>query len=213
MENKLWWDLRLSEATMNYLWKRINYPTLSSNDARKKLAGNISRSNWIQDEDDWFYENVLKELAEKMFLIDPVVESHLIVKEKIPEFKLKTLWVNYQKQYEFNPPHNHKALFSFVVFMKIPTHWKEQHALPISVSSNIPLASTFSFILGKEQGRVQNIPVHLCPEDEGRMLFFPAWLMHEVFPFYGTEEERITVSGNIIFDSENFYDKTFYHKE
>ena len=41
------------------------------------------------------------------------------------------------------------------------------------------------------------IHIPLSPEDEGRILFFPAWLKHQVFPFYGTEEERITISGNI----------------
>ena len=39
----------------------------------------------------------------------------------------------------------------------------------------------------------------LSSEDEGRMLFFPASLQHQVYPFYGTEEERITISGNIDF--------------
>ena len=29
------------------------------------------------------------------------------------------------------------------------------------------------------------------------MLFFPAWLKHQVYPFYECEEERITISGNI----------------
>jgi hypothetical protein len=37
----------------------------------------------------------------------------------------------------------------------------------------------------------------LSPEDEGRILFFPATLQHQVYPFYGTEEERVTISGNI----------------
>ena len=31
------------------------------------------------------------------------------------------------------------------------------------------------------------------------MLFFPAMLKHQVYPFYGTEEERVTISGNIDF--------------
>jgi len=44
---------------------------------------------------------------------------------------------------------------------------------------------------------VAAIQIPLCPEDEGRMLFFPAWLKHQVFPFYECEEERITISGNI----------------
>ena len=37
----------------------------------------------------------------------------------------------------------------------------------------------------------------LSPEDEGRILFFPATLQHQVYPFYECEEERVTISGNI----------------
>jgi hypothetical protein len=33
------------------------------------------------------------------------------------------------------------------------------------------------------------------------MLFFPAWVSHQVFPFYGTDEERVTISGNIIHET------------
>ena len=36
------------------------------------------------------------------------------------------------------------------------------------------------------------------------MLFFPAKLMHSVYPFYECDKERISISGNIRFDiSEN----------
>jgi hypothetical protein len=123
--------------------------------------------------------------------------------KQFPEFKLKRLWVNYQKQHEFNPSHRHGGLYSFVVFMKIPTHWKEQHALPFSVNSNTPCASNFEFLLGNETGEVQPIPFPLSPEDEGRMLFFPATLKHQVYPFFECEEERITISGNIDFYDPN----------
>ena len=115
-----------------------------------------------------------------------------------PEFILDKFWVNYQKQYEFNPPHNHIGSYSFVVFMKIPTHWKEQHTLPISANSAVPSASDFMFIVGRGHGPCQTEPIPLSPEDEGRMLFFPAWLKHQVYPFYECEEERITISGNIM---------------
>ena len=30
------------------------------------------------------------------------------------------------------------------------------------------------------------------------MLFFPSSLSHQVYPFYECEEERITISGNVI---------------
>jgi hypothetical protein len=183
-------DLRLTEESMNYLWDIINHPIQPPENVSEHLAGNISKSNRLQNKDNWFYENVLKECSEQLYYKD--------WPNKVPPsiFKLEKLWVNYQKQHEFNPSHSHGGLFSFVVFMKIPTHWKEQHKLPISANSNHPQASDFQFLLG--QGReVKNIDITLSPEDEGRMLFFPAWLSHQVYPFYGTEEERITISGNI----------------
>ena len=109
------------------------------------------------------------------------------------------------KQHEFNPLHTHIGLYSFVIFMKIPTHWKEQHALSFSANSVMPLASDFVFIWSEKGTDIiskQNFPLN--PEDEGRMLFFPASLQHEVFPFYGTEEERVTISGNIRFMEDRY---------
>ena len=202
-----WLDMRLSEVAMNYLRNVIDNPVVSKTDNSSPLAGNISKSVFIQDKDNWFYENVLREMSEFLYLKEWNNHYDIVVTKSkpSPKFTLDELWVNYQKQYEFNPPHFHAGMFSFVVFLKIPTHWKEQHALPWSANSNMPLASDFSFLLGREQGRVQEISIPLSPEDEGRMLFFPAWLTHQVFPFYGTEEERITMSGNIVFQEGNNY--------
>jgi len=190
-----WLDIRLTEETMNYLWNFINNkPTI----IKGELAGNITKSMNIQDKDNWFYENVLKRCAETIYFKDWENYYNVYIAKTIspPVFTLKLLWVNYQLQHEFNPPHNHPAKYSFVVFMKIPTHWKEQHAQPVSVYSNSPMASDFQFLMPHQHPPVYNIP--LSPEDEGRMVFFPGGLLHQVFPFYGTEEERITVSGNII---------------
>ena len=106
------------------------------------------------------------------------------------------MWVNQQKQHEYVAPHSHGGIYSFVVFMKIPTHWKEQQELPWLKNVKGSHVSDFQFIL--PQGQNQSFP--LCSEDEGRILFFPAWLTHQVFPFYGTEEERITISGNIVIE-------------
>ena len=202
IENPPWLDIRLTKEAMDYLWDDINGKQRS---AKKYLSGNISKSKWIQDKDNWFYENILKEMIEYMYYKDWNNYYNVYVTKKSPPqiFELKELWVNYQKQYEFNPPHTHDGIFTFVIFMKIPTNWKEQHALPWLKDVKEPQASNFQFLLGHGNGQVQPIPIHLCPEDEGRMFFFPAWLTHQVLPFYGTEEERITVSGNI-FPKERF---------
>ena len=45
------------------------------------------------------------------------------------------------------------------------------------------------------------------------MLFFPAKLMHTVYPFYNCDKERISISGNINFDiSENSMRQFRSHK-
>ena len=205
-----WLDFRLTEETMNHLRNAIDTPTDKQPTSRplsapppaaSRLAGNISKSKYIKDKDDWFYKNVLKDVSEYLFFRNSEWSTYfdIAIAKKFPPplFTLETLWVNYQKQHEFNPPHQHEGLFSFVVFMQIPTYWKEQHALPFSAASNTPCASDFQFLLGQGHGPVQPIRFPLSPKDQGRMLFFPAWLSHQVFPFYGTEESRITISGNV----------------
>jgi len=195
-----WFDTRLSQKMMDFLWGCISEE--NKEDHSKQLAGNISKSELIVDKDNWFFKSVLKKLTERMFYRDwdNFSKYHIEVEEgvSLPEFEMNRFWVNYMKQHEFNPLHGHGGLYSFVIFMKIPTHWKEQHALPISANSTAPIASDFEFVWSEKDSEMC-IPINfpLSSEDEGRMLFFPAWLKHMVYPFYGTEEERITISGNI----------------
>ena len=205
MNNELWIDTRLTDEEMDFLNDAMinNSENISHN---WDLAGNISKSELIEDKDNWFYETALKKHTEKMFYDDwnNYRKYHIEKEEPLPEFGMKRFWVNYQKQHEFNPIHGHGGLFSFVVFVKIPTHWKEQHALSISANSNTPVASDFEFVWSRKDSEMceyTNFP--LSPEDEGRMLFFPAWLKHQVFPFYECEEERVTISGNIVLDVPN----------
>ena len=199
-ENNLWIDTRLTEEEMNFLNDAISEENREN--WNPHLAGNISKSELIKDKDNWFFKSVIKKLTERMFYRnwENFSRYHIGVEEgePLPEFEMDTFWVNYQKQYEFNPLHNHDSLCSFVIFMKIPTHWKDQHALPRSANSVVPLASNFSFVWsdpGTNELFKHYFP--LSPEDDGRLLFFPGWLQHEVFPFYECEEERVTISGNI----------------
>ena len=193
-----WIDTKLSAEEMDFL--RDACSGVNKKDFRCNLAGNISKSELLEDKDNWFYETVLKKLTERFFYqnCSNYYEEYIEKENPLPKFEMSVWWVNHQKQYEFNPLHFHGSLFSFVVFMKIPTHWKEQHALPISGNSNCPNASDFQFVwteMYSENCTTRNFP--LSSEDEGRMLFFPSWLQHQVYPFYGTEEERVTISGNI----------------
>ena len=196
-------EARLNKKEMDFLWQAISEP--NDYNMNNKLAGNISKSKSIPDKNDRFFNSVLSPLVEKDFYSkwDNHFKYHIEKSEPLPEFAMDMFWVNYQKQYEFNPIHDHGGLYSFVVFMKIPTHWKEQHELPICKDSSAPVASNFQFVFAKDQfPDFLTYNIRLSPEDEGKLLFFPSNLHHQVYPFYGTEEERIAISGNIFFKDE-----------
>ena len=165
------------------------------------LAGNISKSFDLVDKDGWFYQYVLIPLINKYIEIYPGYSSDSFILTNDAPYTLNRFWVNFQKENEFNPFHNHSGLWSFVVWVKIPTDWREQHALPISANSTVPCASDFGFLYTSMMGDMQYYSYPLDKESEGHMLFFPSKLMHGVYPFYNCDEERISISGNIYYEN------------
>lgn len=173
-------------------------------DASPSLAGHISASYYLKDVDDWFFKNYLEFMSFdylKHFDHQPAAALGMKNYDKHP-FQLDSLWVNYQNKHEFNPSHDHTGAFSFVIFMKIPTHWKEQHNLPFVAQSNQPRASDFAFEYLTPLGEKACTAFKMGPESEGRMLFFPAKLTHLVYPFYNCDEPRITIAGNISYNTD-----------
>tara|TARA_R100000005_G_C4891009_1_gene137851 strand:+ start:42 stop:698 length:657 start_codon:yes stop_codon:yes gene_type:complete len=189
-----WLEKKLSEKEMDYVWKCVDNRKKES--YKSKLAGNITGSNELSDKSDWFFTNTLKPLCNVYAdHFENIGESYPSV-VKHPYY-LQTWWVNYQKQHEFNPTHDHTGVYSFVIWMKIPTRYSEQRKNPICIDSNNKVVSNFSFIytdiLGKTRGQIYKMD----PEMESTLLFFPSNLCHQVYPFYNCDEDRISVSGNI----------------
>jgi len=112
---------------------------------------------------------------------------------------LSELWVNFQKKYEFNPPHLHTGVLSFVIWMKIPYNLKDEDAIFPTVNSGGPRTSKFTFhyvnILGQFCSQI--LPVD--SSWEGRLAMFPSTLAHSVNPFYTSDDYRISISGNLRF--------------
>tara|TARA_R100001244_G_scaffold113217_1_gene83841 strand:+ start:103 stop:720 length:618 start_codon:yes stop_codon:yes gene_type:complete len=161
----------------------------------KQLAGNISRSCLLEDKNNFFFEKVLVPHINQ-YKKDFIPSLPLILTESC-KFKLNKFWVNFQKKYEFNPIHNHSGVYSFVIWIKIPSSYKKECELPFIKNSNSPLPNTFQFINTNVVGKIMTADFNLEPSDEGTMLFFPAQLNHAVYPFYLSNKERISVSGNI----------------
>ena len=114
----------------------------------------------------------------------------------------KDVWVNFQKKYEHNPLHTHGGELSFVIWHKIPYDIEEERKLPHLNKGNTNAAGVFYFnypnFLSKGGCHQYNITVDKTLEHN--MIIFPAFLQHGVFPFYTSDEYRISISGNIVYE-------------
>ena len=193
-----WLQIKLNDDEMKHLW---NCCAEHKGDAKPNLAGNIDNSQDIIDKDNWFWNNVL------LGCLNSYAKDFGNVGDKYPTsiphpYFLSSFWVNYQKETEFNPLHQHtNAIYSFVIWMKIPTNYEDQKQLKIASNANSESISNFSFnyldILGNNRGYIYK----MSPNMEGTMLFFPSNLQHQVFPFYNCKDDRISISGNIAVDT------------
>ena len=192
-----WLQLKLDDKELKFLWDMINERGEKIND---RLAGNIDSSYEIYDKGGWFTENVLLECGIKyeknygnIWSKVPITGSH--------PFTLSSMWVNYQKQYEFNPLHDHTGVFSFVIWMQIHTDYKDQKQISITKDSNVDVVSNFVLNYHNTLGMIAQHVYAMSKEMEGTMLFFPSQLMHSVYPFFNCNKDRISISGNISIDT------------
>ena len=192
-----WLEYKLNSKEMDYVWRCIENKKEKTN---KILAGNISASYSLMDRGDWFWLNVISPLEMRYASEFRNLGEKLPTQIKHP-YCLGKWWVNYQKQNEFNPVHNHSGIYSFVIWMKIPYDSRKQNQKDIARHSNTPSISDFQFTYSNMMGKSCIETYRLSPHYEGTMLFFPSQLPHQVYPFYDCDEERISVSGNIMSDT------------
>ena len=117
--------------------------------------------------------------------------------------RLSNLWVNFQKKHEFNPNHNHSGVMSFVIWIKIPYNLKTELAMSPGKYSNGNVASAFQFTYSDALGNHKTQDLYLDNSAEGKILLFPNKMIHCVYPFYTSDEYRISVSGNISLKVKN----------
>lgn len=212
-DNEVKWDLmhlpntpilkgKLPKVAMDYLWEIIEEATIEFRSSKEHLAGNISQSLYLRDKDNWLFENVLKDVCERYVQESPqvVCTRNAFDQFQVTKLRLLNFWVNSQRQTEFNPTHNHGGVLSFVIWMKIPTNWEEQYDIPFIKESNTPMASDFQFLYTDIMGNVQGWRAQMSSDAEGTILVFPSTLIHQVYPFYNCDDDRVSISGNLYFD-------------
>lgn len=117
---------------------------------------------------------------------------------------LSTIWVNFQKKYEHNPVHNHDGDLSFVIWLKIPYDLEKEKNITNVKNSNSFHNETagFTFLYSTPNSDlrwtgINKHPIPMTKEREGEIILFKSSLPHMVYPFYTSDEYRISISGNV----------------
>jgi len=201
---KIHWRKAMGQAVPPELMKWLKEACMKAqskeNKANRTLIGHIKEeyhlNNWSKEFENWLIHNCLSQ---------PNMVEHtdkLTVLNKPSPFYLQSLWVNFQKRYEFNPPHNHSGVYSFVIFVKIPYNAREEYDYFSEVGGlhrreDSTYTSQFAFLNVSYDGTIRCDGIEVDKSFEGKIIMFPAKQLHMVFPFYTSKGYRITVSGNI----------------
>ena len=122
---------------------------------------------------------------------------NLEMQKEITKFEIIQTWIVRQFKNEFNPIHWHGGHVSGAGFLKLPKsfgdHKKEK-------GDNIFQGGNLNFIDGSHRF-MSNSVLKIIPK-VGDFYIFPNYLMHTVYPFKDTEQERRSISFNAYIDSE-----------
>tara|TARA_B110000240_G_scaffold13435_2_gene13994 strand:+ start:8592 stop:9218 length:627 start_codon:yes stop_codon:yes gene_type:complete len=110
-------------------------------------------------------------------------------------------WVNFQHPGENNPLHSHGGILSWVLWLKIPYTHEEEQAHQTHLKQTQPFAGMFGMTYTNVLGNIELAGWQLTKEMEGTLLLFPSKLKHCVYPYYSTDDVRISLSGNYAFST------------
>jgi hypothetical protein len=159
----------------------------------KKLVGDVTQEFKLE-------QKFIAECGWLKFLADCVQKWMLVdQRKKLTKFELINSWVVRQFENEYNPVHWHSGHISGAGFLKVPSslgkHIQDK-------GEKTYLGGRLTLIHGTRQF-LSNAKLQIIPE-VGDFYFFPHYLMHTVYPFKGTEEERRSISFNANIDENIF---------
>tara|TARA_R110001592_G_scaffold46035_1_gene146864 strand:- start:14 stop:664 length:651 start_codon:yes stop_codon:yes gene_type:complete len=194
---------KISPGLMQELMQQINRMQNDFSKEKKanyKLVGEISNSYEMKPQKQFTY--YLRGLTQQLENQSGYLSTVFKDKEIPPLDTNQDVWVNFQQKHEYNPPHNHAGLYSYVVWYQIPYTFKnkekysDQESKPRKNNSH----GRFSFFVPTTNPgeNIREYRLNIDKSKEGYIAIFPSNLYHTVYPFHSSDEYRITIAGNII---------------
>ena len=118
-------------------------------------------------------------------------------KKKVTKFEIINSWVVRQFANEYNPTHWHSGHISGAGFLKVPSTFGNH----IQNKENIKYKGGNLQLIHGARMFLSPSTINIVPS-VGDFYFFPNYLMHTVFPFKNTNEERRSISFNAKIDEE-----------
>ena len=110
--------------------------------------------------------------------------------KEIKHFELIKSWVVRQFKNDYNPVHWHTGDISGVGYLKVPSYLGNTSQPDKKTNENGKLQLIFG------SPNLFSKSTYLVKPEIGDFYLFPNYLMHTVYPFSGTDEERRSVSFN-----------------
>jgi len=160
-------------------------------DAGKNLVGDVTQEFMLEHE-------FIKKSGWHVFLSTCVNQwIKLETNKEIKKFEIKNSWVVRQFQSEYNPTHWHGGHISGAGFLKVPSNMGKHSQKDKNLAYR---GGNLQLIHGSRMFLCHST-IDLVPS-VGDFYFFPNYLMHTVFPFKDTNEERRSISFNAVIDDE-----------
>jgi hypothetical protein len=163
-------------------------------DIGERLVGDVTQEFEIE-------QKIMQETGWGQFLSNCVSKwIEIETKSKITKFQILKSWVVRQFENEYNPTHWHSGHISGAGFLKVPSNLgkNKQNKEKINYKGgNLQLMHGSRMFLSQST-------MNIVPK-VGDFYFFPNYLMHHVYPFKDSKEERRSISFNAMIDN-NIYD-------
>jgi hypothetical protein len=124
-----------------------------------------------------------------------------ILKEPTP-LKLSELWVNWMSRHEFSSIHKHDGVMSFVIWLTVPYTLESELAARPHVPDYINFGGQFALHYTDSLGQISTKFLPVYNDWESTLCLFPAGTSHSVFPYYSSNQLRVSVAGNFTFDTD-----------
>ena len=155
-----------------------------------KLAGNVYQE-FLMNTD------FMKKIKWGEFIAQ--ASNHWIWEEKksqLKSFQIIKSWIVRQFKNEYNPIHFHTGHISGVGYLKVPNTMGKTFQKEKKINHNGKL------VLIDGSKKLFCSPTYIITPKVGDLYLFPSYLMHTVYPFSGTDEERRSVSFNAKIDDQ-----------